>query len=400
MVVGASLAGLRGCEALRRADYRGEIVLVGAEDHLPYDRPPLSKEILRGEWEPDRAALRGDRLDDRHAFADLRLELRLGQAASHLEVGEWPTVVLEGGDELIADGVMIATGAAPRTLPGADDLEGVHLLRTLEDSLALRRALTEGDPRLVVVGGGFIGAEVAASARALGRAVTILEALPVPMSRALGDEMGEVCALLHRDHGVEVRTSVMVEGFEGDERVTGVRLDGGEVVPADVVVVGVGVVPTTTWLEASGVEIDNGVVCDAACAAAPGVVAAGDVARWEHPRWGSMRVEHWTNAVEQGQHAARSLLTYLEGGEPEPFAPVPYVWSDQYDAKLLFCGHTHPDDHVKVVWGSVEERKLLAVYERAGEAMAAFAVNTPRHLMVARRHIAAGASVDDLVAAL
>lgn len=400
VVVGASLAGLRACEALRRAGFLGEVVVVGAEQHLPYDRPPLSKQVLRGEWPTDRLALRGDRLDDRSAYADLRLDLRLGVRATGLTLGERPAVQLGGAATLEADGVIVATGATPRTLPGTDDVDGVFVLRTLEDCLALRARLGPG-VRLVVVGGGFIGSEVAASAVALGAEVTVLEALPAPMSRVLGPEMGEVCADLHRRHGVDLRTEVQVEGIgaAATGEVDSVRLGSGEEVPADVVVVGIGVTPATSWLEQSALDVDDGVLCDDTCRAATRVVAAGDVARWRHPRWGSMRVEHWTNAVEQGQHAARRLLAALRHDPGEPYAPVPYVWSDQHDTKLLHCGHSAPGDTAEVVWRASPD-KLLALYHRDGEAQAAFAVNAPRQLMVTRRLIAERASVEEVVAAL
>ncbi|MGH9040915.1 MAG: NAD(P)/FAD-dependent oxidoreductase, partial [Acidimicrobiia bacterium] len=291
-------------------------------------------------------------------------------------------------------GLVIATGATPRTLPDAPPLAGVFVLRTLEDCLALRKEL-EGSPRVCVVGGGFIGAEVAASCRVLGLDVTVVEALPAPLARAFPAEMGAACAALHREHGVDLRTSVGVEGLDGTGRVEQVRLTGGGSVAADVVVVGVGVVPATGWLESSGLELRNGVVCDETCAtAAPGVVAAGDVARWPNRLFGEeMRIEHWSNAVEQGAAAAQRLLA--APGEAEPFAPVPYFWSDQYDTKIQFLGRVAPDDDVAVVDGSPGDGRFVALFGQAGRLTGALAFSRPRQLMAYRRLIAAASSWDD-----
>jgi NADPH-dependent 2,4-dienoyl-CoA reductase/sulfur reductase-like enzyme len=281
-------------------------------------------------------------------------------------------------------------------LPGTPDTAGIYMLRTLDDSLAIRDAL-DATPRVVVVGAGFIGSEVAATCRMRGLDVTLLEALPVPLARALGDEVGAACAELHRDNGVDLRVGVAVDGFDGDGRVERVRLSDGGTVDADIVVIGVGVAPETAWLEGSGLVLGNGVRCDASCfASAPGVVAAGDVARWHNPLFGvDMRVEHWTNAAEQGTAAARALLA---GAGAEPFAPVPYFWSDQYDAKIQFVGMCAPGDELRVVHGSVAERRFVALYGRAGRLVGALAVSRPRLLMAYRRLIAAGAAWDDALA--
>jgi NADPH-dependent 2,4-dienoyl-CoA reductase/sulfur reductase-like enzyme len=389
-IVGASLAGLRAAEALRREGYEGVITLIGAEDAMPYDRPPLSKQVLAGKWEPDRAQLR--------AAADvesLEVDLRLGRQATGLDL-ERGEVALDGGDRVPFDGLVIATGASPRWLVDRPELAGVHVLRTLQDCLAVRAELELG-PRVVVVGAGFIGSEVAATCRGRGLEVTILEALPVPLGRALGDEMGAVCGTLHGDHGVDLRVGMGVAGFEGTGRVEGVRLADGSVVAADLVVVGVGVTPNTQWLESSGLEINNGVVCDATCLAAPGVVAAGDVARWHNPLFGaSMRVEHWSNASEQGTHAARTLLAGPEAAAP--FAPVPYFWSDQYDIKIQYVGYNQPDDEVRIVHGSVEDRRFVAAYGRGGRIVGALGFNAPRVLMQYNRLVAEQASWDDTLA--
>jgi NADPH-dependent 2,4-dienoyl-CoA reductase/sulfur reductase-like enzyme len=400
VVVGASLAGLSALETLRGAGYEGDLVAIGAEAVLPYDRPPLSKQVLQGAWEPEQANLR-----EAGHYEPLEIDWRLGRRADSLDLDR-RAVVLDDGEPLGFDGLVIATGATPRTLsdttgtpraPGTPPLAGVFVLRTLEDCLALRKEL-EGGPRVCVVGGGFIGSEVAASCRARGLEVTVLEALPAPLARAFPAELGAACAALHQGHGVDLRTSVGVEGIDGIGRVERVRLAGGGSVAADVVVVGVGVVPTTGWLESSGLELRNGVVCDETCAtAAPGVVAAGDIARWPNRLFGEeMRIEHWSNAVEQGAAAAKRLLA--SGEALEPFAPVPYFWSDQYDTKIQFLGRAAPDDAMAVVDGSLAEGRFVALFGRAGRLVGALAFNRPRQLMAYRRLIAGATSWDDALA--
>jgi NADPH-dependent 2,4-dienoyl-CoA reductase/sulfur reductase-like enzyme len=258
------------------------------------------------------------------------------------------------------------------------------------------RAAFDQQPRVVVVGAGFIGAEVAATARKRGLDVTVLEALPVPLSRGLGDRMGAACGALHVDHGVDLRCGVGVAGFEGEDRVTGVRLTDGQVVPADLVVVGIGVAPATAWLESSGLELNDGVVCDEHCRAAPGVFAAGDVARWTNPLFDeSMRVEHWTNAAEQGPVAAANLLA---GDAAAPFAPVPFFWSDQYDVKIQFAGRCRPGDDVEVVDGSIEAHRFVALYGREGRLVGCLGFSRPRLVMTYRRLIAESASWDEALA--
>ncbi len=401
VVVGASLAGLSALEALRQSGFEGELIAVGAEDALPYDRPPLSKQVLQGQWEPEKTDLR-----DRGQYDALDVTWHLGRRATALDVSA-RTVILDDGEPLSYDGLVIATGATPRWLPGSQELAGVHVLRTLDECLTLRAELEKAS-RLCVVGAGFIGAEVAASARVLGVEVTVLEALPAPLARAFPAELGAACAGLHLDHGVDLRCGVTVAGFEGsgaspsrepgETRVSGVRLGDGSVVEADVVVVGVGVVPETGWLESSGLRLDNGVVCDATCAtSAPGVVAAGDIARWPNNLFGeTMRVEHWSNAVEQGEAAAKRLLA--DPVEAVDFAPVPYFWSDQYDTKIQFLGRCCPTDEVRVVDGSLEERRFVAVFGRDGRLFGALAFNRPRQLMAYRKLLAAKTSFDDALA--
>ena len=391
-IVGASLAGIRAAESLRRQDHDGPITLIGDEPHAPYDRPPLSKQFLGGEWGEDRLALTPpDKL------ADLDLDIRLGVRATSFDLAT-RRLGLQGDDDQVVDGLLIATGARCRTLPGTEGLAGVFVLRSLDDSLAIRAAFEAGPQRVVVVGAGFIGAEVAATARTLGLDVTMIESLPQPLSRVLGDEMGAVCADLHRDHGVDLRTGVGVDGIEGNGRVERVRLSDGSVVGADVVVVGIGVIPNTEWLEGSGLEIDNGVVCDATCLAAPGVTAAGDVARWPNERFDEvMRVEHWDNAVAQGAHAARRLL--VGDDEAEPFVPVPWFWSDQYDRKIQMAGRIGPDDEMSLVAGSLSERRFAAIYGRAGRLVGVLGFNRPRHVMRYRMLIESGTSFADALAA-
>ncbi len=322
VIVGASAAGLTAAEALRRRGYDGTLTLIGDEPHLPYDRPPLSKQILAGTWQPQRVMLR-----DEQALAGLGAELLLGQAATGLDTAA-QRVLLDGGGSVDYDALIIATGVRPRTLPGAD-LAGVHVLRTIDDALALRAGLRAG-PEVVVVGAGFLGAEVAAAARQMGLNVTLADPLPVPMHRQVGARAGELIGQLHRDHGVTVRCGIGVSGFiEAAGRVAAVELADGSVLGADLVVVAVGAAPATGWLVGSGLPLGNGIECDARCQAAPGIYAAGDVACWPSPLFGArMRLEHRMNATEQAIAVAGNLL-----GDDQPFAPVPYFWTDQYDTK-------------------------------------------------------------------
>ena len=388
VVVGGSLAGLSAVEQLRTAGFDGEVVVVDGEPHRPYDRPPLSKEVLTGKWGPERTTLRSD---DQLAALDVQWEA--GRRATHLDLGG-RRVELDDGRALDFDGLVIATGAVPRRLPGTEGMAGVHVLRTLDDAMALRAELEAGPRRVVVVGAGFIGGEVAASARTRGLEVTILEALPAPMIRVLGEEMGRFVADVHRDHGVDVRCGVGVAGFEGDGRVEAVRLGDGTVVDADVVVVGIGVTPDTGWLHESGLPLADGVVCDETCLAAPWVVAAGDVARWPHPITGALvRVEHWDHAIAQGRHAARRLLA--GDGPGEPFRPVPWFWSDQYDRKFQVAGWWDPHGETRVVDGSPADRAFVAVCERDGMVSGVLGVNKARAVAAYRARLEAGLPWDD-----
>ncbi|MER5217754.1 FAD-dependent oxidoreductase [Streptomyces sp. NPDC002838] len=382
-VVGASLAGLSAARSLRKQGYDGRLVVIGDELHRPYDRPPLSKEFLAGTIGEADLALETD--DE-----DLRAEWLLGTRATGLDRTD-RAVRLADGREVRADGIVIATGAVARTLPGSEGLAGVHVLRTLDDARTLRDELVRGG-RLVVIGGGFVGAEVASTACALGLDVTVVEVAPTPLAGPLGEAMGAVVSGLHADHGVRLLCGVGVKGLSGERRVDAVLLEDGRSIPADIVVVGVGARPCVEWLEGSGVELDNGVKCgvDGRTSLA-GVVAVGDCANWYDPRTGAhRRVEHWTGALER---PAAAVATLLAGGAVEPGVPrPPYFWSDQYGVKIQFVGHAAAADSVTIEEGSAEDRNVLAVYRRAGEPVAALGMNQPRLFTRWRKHLARPAS--------
>ena len=363
-IVGASLAGLRSAQELRAQGYDGEVVLVGEELHKPYDRPPLSKAFLAGT-----ASRESLDLLDSSDLSELELTWRLGVRAERLDHGR---VLLSDGSSLEPDGLVVATGGRARALPG---FEGVHTLRTVDDAVALRSALA-GSPRVVVVGAGFIGAEVASTCRSLGLDVTVVEALPAPLAPVLGPELAAVCANLHVASGTALRCGVGVDGLiTASGRVTGVRLADGTELPADVVVVGVGMIPATEWLAGSGLTVDNGVVCDSGLVTAlPNVVAVGDVARYAG-FGGLRRHEHWTNATEQAPVAVANLLA---GSTVRSYVPSGYVWSDQYSARLQLAGHPAPDDTVSYVDGSPADGAFVATYLRDGETVGVFAMNNAK----------------------
>ncbi|TLS45433.1 NAD(P)/FAD-dependent oxidoreductase [Streptomyces montanus] len=404
-VVGASLAGLSAARSLRKQGYDGRLVVIGDELHRPYDRPPLSKEFLAGTMGEAELALEAE--DE-----DLQAEWLLGVRATGLDSTD-RAVRLADGREVRADGFVIATGAAARTLPGSEGLAGVHVLRTLDDARTLRDELARGG-RLVVIGGGFIGAEVASTAYALGLDVTVIEAAPTPLAGSLGETMGGIVSALHADHGVRLLCGVGVKGLSGDEpsemgvppaegwgrsevgvppdgvrgRVDAVLLDDGRSIPADIVVVGVGARPCVEWLEGSGVALDNGVTCGAdGRTSLAGVVAVGDCANWYDPRAGAhRRVEHWTGARERADAAVATLLSWgaAEPGMPRP----PYFWSDQYGVKIQFAGHAAGADSVTIEEGAPDERNVLAVYRRAGHPVAVLGMNQPRLFTRWRKQLA------------
>ncbi|MFF4253705.1 NAD(P)/FAD-dependent oxidoreductase [Streptomyces sp. NPDC001663] len=379
-VVGASLAGLSAARSLRKQGYDGRLVVIGDEIHRPYDRPPLSKEFLAGTLGEADLVLETD--DE-----DLGAEWLLGTRATGLDRTA-RAVRLGDGREVHADGIVIATGAAARALPGSDGLAGVHTLRTLDDARALRDELVRGG-RLVVIGGGFIGAEVASTAYALGLDVTVIEAAPTPLAGPLGEVMGAVVSGLHADHGVRLLCGVGVKGLSGETRVDAVLMEDGRSVPADIVVVGVGASPCVEWLEGSGVTLDNGVKCGAdGRTSLAGVVAVGDCANWYDPRAGAhRRVEHWTGARERPDAA---IATLLAGGAVEPGVPrPPYFWSDQYGVKIQFAGHAAGADSVTVEEGAADDRNVLAVYRRAGNPVAVLGMNQPRLFTRWRKQLAA-----------
>lgn len=376
-VVGASLAGLSAARALRRQGFDGELTIVGAEARRPYDRPPLSKEFLAGDICESDLALEGD--DD-----NIDARWLLGVHATRLDTGGG-AIALDDGTEVRADGVVVATGARARPWPGTERLAGVHVLRTIDDALALREDLRQGS-RLVVIGAGFIGAEVASTATKLGLDITVVELARTPLAGSLGEELGAALARMHAKHGTRLVCGAKVSGLTGAERVTGVEIADGRHLAADVVVVGVGAIPNIEWLNGSGLELANGVMCDAGGATSiPNVVAVGDCAAWyEHAVGGAHRVEHWTGARDRAAVAVSTLLAGEYQGAP---VKAPYFWSDQYGSRIQFAGIARPADEISFEVGDLNEDSFLAVYRRGDRPVAVLGVDQPRLFTRLRRQL-------------
>jgi 3-phenylpropionate/trans-cinnamate dioxygenase ferredoxin reductase component len=383
LIVGGGLAAARTAEQLRRAGYDGPLAIVSDEVHLPYDRPPLSKELLRSEV--DDVTLKPREFYDEHDIT-----LRLGSAATRLDTAA-QTVTLDDGTVLGYDELVIATGLVPRRIPAFPDLDGIRVLRSFDESLALRRHASAAQ-RAVVVGAGFIGCEVAASLRGLGVDVVLVEPQPAPLASVLGEQIGALVARLHRDEGVDVRTGLGVAEVRGDKHVDTVVLTDGTEVAADLVVVGIGSRPATEWLDGSGIEVDNGVICDAAGrTSVPNVWALGDVASWRDQTGHQVRVEHWSNVAEQ----ARVVVPAMLGRETPSNVVVPYFWSDQYDIKIQCLGEPLATDTVHLV--EDDGRKFLAYYERDGVVAGVVGGGMPGKVMKTRAKIAAGAPISDVL---
>ena len=397
VIVGSSLAAVRAAETLRQNGHTGTITLIGVEPGMPYDRPPLSKKYLAGEVDAERIALRKPEMIDA-----LDITWRLGSAAVALDTGT-RAVTLADGSTVPYDGLIIATGGDARTLPNVPMVEGVHTLRTKADADALKAGLFVGT-RFVVIGAGFIGLEAAATAKQLGAEVTVLEGAHAPLIRGLDAEMGTAIASIHERNGVRTRCGVAIDGIEQvDGRVTAVRLGDGTTIDADVVLIGIGVTPAVAWLQGSGLTLDDGVVCDANLnAGVPGVYAAGDLLRWPNELFAHveslMRVEHWTNAAEQGAIAAQNLLAESRGEQLTPYSAVPFFWSDQFDARIQFIGRSHPDAQVTVVAGSVDEGRWAAMYTLDDRVVAVLGVTMPKMVMPSRALLMTPTTTDQALA--
>jgi 3-phenylpropionate/trans-cinnamate dioxygenase ferredoxin reductase subunit len=383
VIVGGGLAAARTAEQLRRSEYAGPITIVSDEDHLPYDRPPLSKEVLRSETDDVT-------LKPAEFYEENDITVLLGKAARSVDTAA-QTVTLSEGSSIAYDELVIATGLVPKRIPSFPNLEGIHVLRSFDESLALRQQAAAAR-HAVVVGAGFIGCEVAASLRGMGVDVVLVEPQPSPLASVLGEQIGSLVARLHRAEGVDVRCGVGVADVRGAEKVQMVVLADGTELDADLVVVGIGSHPATGWLEGTGIEVDNGVVCDAAGrASAPHVWAIGDVASWRHTLGHQVRVEHWSNVADQ----ARVLVPAMLGQDAPAAVSVPYFWSDQYDVKIQCLGEPEATDTVHVV--EDDGRKFLAFYERDGVVAGVVGGGMPGKVMKSRAKIAAGAPISDLL---
>lgn len=403
VIIGASLAGLAAVAGLRSGGYEGSIVVLDSEPELPPDRPPLTKQVLSGAWTIERAA---QPLASR--LTEYEVDLQLGHRVVSLDMGDATgghRVVTESG-AWDAAGVVIATGSHPRPLPEDWRLDGVHTIRGRTDTAALLASLGSTSGRVLVVGAGVIGLEAAATLRSAGREVTVVEPQPNVLARVLSPDVGEWVANVHRRRGVDLRTATAVErmliGTRGE--FAGAALSDGTSIAADVAIVGIGVLPSTAWLEGSGLVIDNGIVCDETLAAAPGVVAAGDVARWPHPAYGELvRLEHWDNAIESGTFAGRRLASsppFSDRATHEAFAPVPYFWTDQYDTKVQVAGRIEPDAESVVIDGSLDGDRAVLAFRRGDRLGAVLGVNRPAPVVRWRVRMAVegGVPFDDALA--
>jgi NADPH-dependent 2,4-dienoyl-CoA reductase/sulfur reductase-like enzyme len=383
VIVGGGLAAARTAEQLRRSQYAGPITIVSDEDHLPYDRPPLSKEVLRAET--DDVTLKPAEFYDENDITVL-----LGKAARSVDT-DAKTVTLADGGSIDYDELIIATGLVPKRIPSFPDLPGIHVLRSVDESMKLR-AEAGSARNAVVVGAGFIGCEVAASLRGMGVEVVLVEPQPTPLASVLGEQIGSLVARLHRAEGVDVRCGIGVAGVVGTDKVEKVKLSDDTEVVADIVVVGIGSRPATAWLEGTGIAVDNGVVCDThGRASAPHVWAIGDVASWCHNAGHQVRVEHWSNVADQ----ARAMVPAMLGQDSPAAVTVPYFWSDQYDVKIQCLGEPEATDIVHVV--EDDGRKFLAFYERDGVVAGVVGGGMPGKVMKVRAKIAAGAPIADVL---
>ncbi|KUI26043.1 pyridine nucleotide-disulfide oxidoreductase [Mycobacterium sp. IS-1496] len=383
VIVGGGLAAARTAEQLRRSEYPGPVTIVSDEDHLPYDRPPLSKEVLRSETDDVT-------LKPAEFYQENDITVLLGAGAATLDtVGK--TITLTDGREIGYEELVIATGLVPKRIPTFPDLTGIHVLRNFDESLKLREEAGSAR-RAVVIGAGFIGCEVAASLRKLDVEVVLVEPQPAPLASVLGQQIGELVARLHRAEGVDVRCGVGVAEVKGQDRVQSVVLSDGTEVEADLVVVGIGSRPATDWLDGSGITLDNGVVCDAeGRSSAPHVWAIGDVASWLDTVGNQVRVEHWSNVADQ----ARVMVPAMLGQDVPGVVSVPYFWSDQYDVKIQCLGEPEADDTVHIV--EDDGRKFLAYYERDGVVAGVVGGGMPGKVMKTRNKIAKGAPIADVL---
>ena len=392
VIVGASLAGVRAAEAAHRVGYKLPVTLIGDEIHLPYDRPPLSKAFIVDGGEADY-----------HLSADeltaLGVTMRLGVTATAIDSAR-KRVLLSNGKELPYDKLLICTGASPRRLLQLPALPGIFHLRTLDDAEAIRKALDEGS-EVVIVGAGFIGSEIASSAKKHGANVTIVEASPVPLVRAVGPVIGDAISGLHKRNGVRLLCGIQIEQVIGEDRVRAVRLSNGETIPADLVVVGIGAAPATAWLAGSGIQLhpgDGGIICNEYLETSiPGIYAAGDLAHWPNGAMDmAMRLENWTNAADQGAHAA---MNAVGRNQPRAYESVPYFWSDWYGQRIQFVGSAVSDSVTYASGGSNDDR-FLALYRLGNRLIGATALNEPRQMMKLRRFIGQNGHWDDVAALL